>query len=189
MDRPVVEHLDCVLVVLVSLARAQGETSRATVLIWRRQRLPLFLACTAVVAVLVAGAVRFAPRTGLSRAAHAWRVAASDVRHGLLARRAWPAITAASLVVVVGHVSVFVIAAHAVGAHVSLRVLMPLALLVLVSAALPTNIGGWGPREGVAAWVFASASLGADHGVATATAFGLLMLIAPCRAQSSSRPE
>ena len=31
----------------------------------------------------------------------------------------------------------------------SLRVLMPLALLVLVSAALPTNIGGWGPREGV----------------------------------------
>jgi hypothetical protein len=100
------------------------------------------------------------------------------VRHGLLARRAWPAITAASLVAVVGHVSVFVIAAHAVDVHVSLRVLMPLALLVLVSAALPTNIGGWGPREGVAAWVFASASLGADHGVATATAFGMLLLIA-----------
>lgn len=143
-----------------------------------RSALPLFLACTAVVALLVAAAVRFAPRTGLSGTAHAWRVAASDVRHGLLARRAWPAITAASLVAVVGHVSVFVIAAHAVGAHVSLRVLMPLALLVLVSAALPTNIGGWGPREGVAAWVFASASLGADHGVATATAFGVLMLIA-----------
>ena len=122
-----------------------------------RSALPLFLACTAVVALLVAGALRFAPRTGLSRTAHAWRVAASDVRHGLLARRAWPAITAASLIAVVGHVSVFVIAAHAVGAHVSLRVLMPLALLVLVSAALPTNIGGWGPREGVAAWAFASA--------------------------------
>jgi glycosyltransferase 2 family protein len=126
----------------------------------------------------VAAAVRFAPRTGLSRTAHAWRVAASDVRHGLLTRRAWPAITAASLVVVVGHIFVFVIAAHAVGAHMSLRVLMPLALLVLVSAALPTNIGGWGPREGVAAWVFASASLGAAHGVATATAFGVLLLIA-----------
>ena len=126
----------------------------------------------------MAGAVRFAPRTGLSRTAHAWRVAASDVRHGLLARRAWPAITAASLVVVVGHVSLFVIAAHAVGAHVSLRVLMPLALLVLVSAALPTNIGGWGPREGVAAWAFAGAGLGADHGLATATAFGMLMLMA-----------
>jgi hypothetical protein len=79
---------------------------------------------------------------------------------------------------VIGHVSVFVIAAHAVGADGSLRVLLPLALLVLVAAALPANIGGWGPREGVAAWAFASAGQGADHGVATATAFGLLMLIA-----------
>jgi glycosyltransferase 2 family protein len=143
-----------------------------------RSELPLFLACTAVGALLVAGAVRFRSRSSLSRTAHAGSVAASDVRHGLLARRAWPAITAASLLVVVGHVSVFVIAAHAVDAHASLRVLMPLALLVLVSAALPTNIGGWGPREGAAAWVFASAGLGADHGVATATAFGVLMLTA-----------
>jgi hypothetical protein len=43
---------------------------------------------------------------------------------------------------------------------------------------VPVNIGGWGPREGVAAWAFASTSLGADHGVATATAFGLLMAMA-----------
>jgi glycosyltransferase 2 family protein len=143
-----------------------------------RSALPVLLAGAAVVAVVVAGAVRFAPRTGLSRTARAWRVVASDVRHGLLARRAWPAITAASAVVVVGHVSVFVIAAHAVGTHVSLHVLMPLALLVLIGAALPTNIGGWGPREGVAAWAFASTGLGADHGVATATAFGVLMVIA-----------
>ena len=143
-----------------------------------RSTLPLFVACAAVAALLVAGAVRFAPRTGAFRTAHAWRVAASDMRHGVLARHEWPAITAASLVAVIGHVSVFVIAAHAVGADVSLRVLLPLALLVLVAAALPANIGGWGPREGVAAWAFANAGQGADHGVATATAFGLLMLIA-----------
>ena len=143
-----------------------------------RSALPLFVAGAGVVVLVIAGAVRFAPRTGVSRSAQAWRVAASDVRHGLFARRAWPAITAASLVVVVGHVSVFVIAAHSVGVHASLRVVLPLALLVLVAAALPTNIGGWGPREGVAAWVFASAGQGADHGVATATAFGVLMLIA-----------
>ena len=143
-----------------------------------RSALPFFLACAAVVALMVAGVVRFAPRTGISRTAHAWRVAASDVRHGVLARRAWPAITAASLVAVVGHVSVFVVAAHAVGGNVSLRVLLPLALLVLVAAALPTNIGGWGPREGVAAWAFASAGQGVDHGIATATAFGVLLLIA-----------
>jgi glycosyltransferase 2 family protein len=143
-----------------------------------RSALPVVVACAGIAAVLLAAAVRFAPRTGISRTAHAWRVAASDVRHGLLARQAWPAITAASLVAVVGHVSVFVIAAHTVGVDVSLRVLLPLALLVLVAAALPINIGGWGPREGVAAWAFASAGLGADRGVATATAFGVLMVIA-----------
>jgi glycosyltransferase 2 family protein len=143
-----------------------------------RSALPLVLACTAAVALLVAGAVRFAPRTGVSRAAHAWRVAASDMRRGVLARHRWPAITAASLIAVIGHVMVFVIAARAVGADMSLHMLLPLALLVLVAASLPTNIGGWGPREGIAAWAFAGAGQGADHGVATATAFGVLMLIA-----------
>jgi uncharacterized membrane protein YbhN (UPF0104 family) len=143
-----------------------------------RSVLPLFLAGSAVAAFFVAVIVRFAPRTGVSRAAHAWRVAASDMRHGVLARHRWPAITAASVIAVIGHVAVFVIAADAVGADMSLRVLLPLALLVLVAAALPTNIGGWGPREGIAAWAFASAGQGADQGVATATAFGVLMLIA-----------
>src|SRR3954454_23440268 len=55
-----------------------------------RSALPLVLACSAVLALLLAGTVRFATRTGVSRTAHAWRVAASDVRHGVLARRTWP---------------------------------------------------------------------------------------------------
>ena len=143
-----------------------------------RSALPLVVAGAAVVVLAMAGTVRFAPRTGVSRSAHAWRVAASDMRHGLLTRGAWPVITVASLVAVAGHVSVFVIAAHAVGVGAPLRVLIPLALLVLVAASLPTNIGGWGPREGAAAWSFAGAGLGAGHGVATATAFGVLMVIA-----------
>lgn len=143
-----------------------------------RSVLPIVVACAAVVVLALAGVVRFAPRTGISRSAHAWRVAASDMRHGVLARRAWPAITTASVVVVTGHVWVFVIAAHAVGVDAPLRVLIPLALLVLVAGSLPTNIGGWGPREGAAAWAFSSAGLGADQGVATATAFGVLGLIA-----------
>ncbi len=143
-----------------------------------RSVLPLVLAGTAVVVLAMAAAVRFAPRTGISRGAHALRVGASDMRHGLLARTAWPAITAASLVAVAGHVAVFVIAAHAVGVAASTRVLIPLAMVVLVGASLPTNIGGWGPREGAAAWAFASAGLGADHGVAAATTFGVLTMIA-----------
>jgi bacteriorhodopsin len=40
------------------------------------------------------------------------------------------------------------------------------------------NIGGWGPREGVAAWAFSSAGLGAAHGVTVATTFGVLALVA-----------
>ena len=37
---------------------------------------------------------------------------------------------------------------------------------------------GWGPREGVAAWAFAAAGLGADQGVATAMVYGVMALVA-----------
>ena len=43
---------------------------------------------------------------------------------------------------------------------------------------LPVNIGGWGPREGVAAWAFAAAGLGPSLGVATAVAYGVMVLVA-----------
>jgi len=36
---------------------------------------------------------------------------------------------------------------------------------------IPTNIGGWGPREGAAA---SAAGLGADQGVATAVVYGVM---------------
>ena len=50
-------------------------------------------------------------------------------------------------------------------------------MLVLLAMAVPTNIGGWGPREGVAAWVFAAAGLGAAQGVAVAAVYGVLVLV------------
>jgi hypothetical protein len=40
------------------------------------------------------------------------------------------------------------------------------------------NIGGWGPREGVTAWAFAAAGLGASRGVATAVVYGVMVLVA-----------
>ena len=55
--------------------------------------------------------------------------------------------------------------------------LLPLAMLVLVAAALP-NVGGWGPREGVTAWAFAAAGLGPSLGVATAVVFGVMVFVA-----------
>jgi hypothetical protein len=51
-------------------------------------------------------------------------------------------------------------------------------MLVLLSMTVPTSIGGWGPREGVAAWAFAVAGLGAAQGVQTATTYGVLSLVA-----------
>ncbi len=55
--------------------------------------------------------------------------------------------------------------------------MLPLALLVLLAAALP-NVGGWGPREGMTAWAFAAADLGASRGVATAVVYGVMVFVA-----------
>ena len=51
-------------------------------------------------------------------------------------------------------------------------------MVVLLATALPTSIGGWGPREGVAAWLFAAAGLGASQGIATATVYGVMVFAA-----------
>ncbi len=92
--------------------------------------------------------------------------------------RTWPGIVLASLGAVAGYVATFVLAAHAVGVDVSATPLVPLALVVLVGAAVPFNIGGWGPREGVAAWAFAAMGLGGAQGLAVSTAYGVLTIVA-----------
>jgi glycosyltransferase 2 family protein len=103
--------------------------------------------------------------------------AARDLRDALLARRAWPGIALASTLVVAGHAATFLIAARSAGVTAPLPEMLPLALLVLQGAALP-NIGGWGPREGITAWVFAAAGLGASLGVATAVVYGVIVFVA-----------
>ena len=55
--------------------------------------------------------------------------------------------------------------------------LLPLALFVMLAMVLP-SVGGWGPREGMTAWVFAAAGLGAGRGVATAVVYGVMVLVA-----------
>ena len=134
-------------------------------------------AVLAVVLIWFAGrhAVRRAHGSRMARLARTW---ADELRDGVLTTDAGPGIVAASAVVVFGHAATFVIAAHAVGVGLPLPRLLPLALIVLVATALPINVAGWGPREGVAAWIFAAAGLGATAGVATATAYGVLVIIA-----------
>ena len=94
-----------------------------------------------------------------------------------LRTRAWPAIALASGLVVAGHAATFVIAARSAGVTAPMSELVPLSLLVMQAAALP-NVGGWGPREGVTAWAFAAAGLGASVGVATAVVYGVMVFVA-----------
>jgi glycosyltransferase 2 family protein len=106
------------------------------------------------------------------------RALVTDLRNGVFARRAWPGVVFASTVVVAGHAATFLVAARAAGSTAPLLQMLPLAMLVLLAMALPTNIAGWGPREGMAAWAFAAAGLGAAQGVATAVMYGVMVLVA-----------
>jgi hypothetical protein len=83
-----------------------------------------------------------------------------------------------SVLAAAGHVAVFLVAARAAGIDASLTELLPLALVVLLAAAIPLNVAGWGPREGAAAWAFAGAGLGAGQGATVAVVYGLLALVA-----------
>lgn len=122
--------------------------------------------------------LRFARRHHSSRRGRLLAAMADDVRHGLLTRQSWPGVLAASVLALTGHVATYLLAARAVGVAAPAAQLVPLALLVMVAAALPVNVAGWGPREGAAGWTFAAAGLDAQQGVAAAVAFGAVVLVA-----------
>jgi len=107
----------------------------------------------------------------------AWPLLRADLA-GLAERRVWWGVAASSTVVVAGLVATYVVAARAVGVTAPAADLLPLALLVMVVAGVPANVAGWGPREGMAAWAFAAAGLGAEQGLATSVAFGVMVLVA-----------
>ncbi len=88
------------------------------------------------------------------------------------------AVVLLSAAAVVGHLVVFVVAAHAVGVSLSPAALLPVGALVLLGAAIPLNVAGWGPREGVAAWAFTAAGSTAALGLTVAVTFGVLATVA-----------
>ncbi|MDQ2750793.1 MAG: lysylphosphatidylglycerol synthase domain-containing protein [Pseudonocardiales bacterium] len=143
-----------------------------------RSSMPAATAAVAAGAIVAVTLARSLPRVGQSRRARTLRAAAADIRDGLLARRSWPGIVLASALVVACHTATFLVAARTAGATASTRALLPLALLVLLAMALPTNIGGWGPREGAAAWAFGAAGLGAAQGLAIAVVYGVMVFVA-----------
>jgi uncharacterized membrane protein YbhN (UPF0104 family) len=143
-----------------------------------RPALPYILAGVAGVVGCGALVVRGAARRGRSRLARAARAVAEDLRCGLLAADVWPQLMLASVLVVAGHTATFVIAARVSGSTAPLGELVALLMVVQTAAVIPLGIGGWGPREGAAAWAFAAAGLGAATGITVTTLYAVLMLAA-----------
>jgi uncharacterized membrane protein YbhN (UPF0104 family) len=145
-----------------------------------RSSMPFVAAAAAAAVAVVLGVVlvgRARARDGRSRWTRVRKAVVSDVRDGVLRRNALPAIVFASVMVAVGHAATFLVAARTAGVDAPVSRLLPLALLALLAVVLP-SIGGWGPREGATAWIFAAAGLGAGRGAATAVAYGVLVLAA-----------
>jgi hypothetical protein len=130
------------------------------------------------VVLVVVGIARRVPSGESSGWARGVRGAVRDVRDGLAAPGIWPGVVLASLVVVAGHATTFAIAARTAGSMASPVQMLAPTLLVLLAMGIPANVGGWGPREGVAAWAFGTAGLGADLGVSTAVVYGVMGLVA-----------
>ncbi|WP_221640140.1 lysylphosphatidylglycerol synthase transmembrane domain-containing protein [Actinoallomurus bryophytorum] len=172
----------------VAIERSGGQvvlTAAGVAVLWARPSIvaaagrhlvapvPVAVACALVLAVVAV--IRWGRHTAVWR-----RVAApvlTDVRRGLLARDTWPGVMALSVAGLLGHVTLFLIAARVAGSSAPVSQLLPLIVLALFAMGLPVNIGGWGPREGVSAWAFAAAGLGAAEGVTVAVVYGVLAFV------------
>lgn len=164
--------------VLVAVGAVVLLTFPSPVLTDARQ-LALILAIISVCGVVTAAVVRRgSAQSGPSRRHRAVRAALTEARGALLARGNWPGVLISSVVVLAGHLAMFLLAARVAGSHASAAVLLPLALLALLAMGLPLNIGGWGPREGVMAWAFGAAGLGAGMGLSVAVIYGVLSFAA-----------
>jgi uncharacterized membrane protein YbhN (UPF0104 family) len=135
----------------------------------------------AVAAVAVALGLVLVSRLRVGGGSSRWmrvrNAVVADIRNGVLRRNASPAIVLASTVAALGYALMFLVAARTAGVTAPVSRLLPLAMLAILAMVLP-SIAGWGPREGVTAWVFSSAGLGAAAGAATAVAYGVLVLLA-----------
>lgn len=130
-----------------------------------------------IVAILVTAAALLAA-VAVRRTVHAPglpAMIAADLRRLV---RVGPQVVLASLVIVVGHTTVFVVAVRLAGCTAPIGQALALAMLVQTATVIPLSVGGWGPREGAAAWAFGTAGLGAATGVAVTTVYAVMALAA-----------
>ena len=168
----VVQVVISVAVVLIAGPLSAGTAPWLGAALWIGAAVALLLASVFVLAALLS---RWSPGGRVAGFISTMRI---ELRHGVLSRHALPGVVASSALVVAGCAATFWIAARATGVVAPGATLLPLALVVLMAMAVPLNVAGWGPREGVAAWAFAAAGLGAAQGVATSVAYGVLVFVA-----------
>lgn len=163
--------------VLVAVGAAVLLTQPSPVLAETRH-FAVILAIVSVCGAVTVGAVRRGRAPGRTQRYGAVRAALAEARGALLARGSWPGVLLSSVLVLAGHLAMFVLAARVAGSAASVAQLMPLALLALLAMGLPLNVGGWGPREGATAWAFGAAGLGASMGLTVAVVYGVLSFAA-----------
>nr|WP_105971212.1 lysylphosphatidylglycerol synthase transmembrane domain-containing protein [Streptomyces geranii] len=143
----------------------------------RRVALMAAFAAVGALAVVVAVRMNRAPSVA-ARRARALRAVLAEARGALLSRENAPGVALSSVIVLSGHLGMFVVAAKVAGSHATVAQLLPLAVLALLAMGVPLNVGGWGPREGVTVWAFGAAGLGASMGLSVAVVYGVLSFVA-----------
>jgi len=170
----------------VSHGRTAGTAARGLLAVaWERGigQLVQIAVTIAVLLILPSPVHAFMPLVVVAAVAVAIAAVVARGRRPSAARSAaltrWEAlgVAVASLLAVLGYAGMFVIAARAAGTAAPMSRMMPLALLAVTAMVLP-SIAGWGPREGVTAWVFGAAGLGAGAGVSAAVVYGVMALAA-----------
>jgi uncharacterized membrane protein YbhN (UPF0104 family) len=136
---------------------------------------------TAASVLCAAAAVAGALLAGRGGRSAKWRrdlgVFLVDARAALFARDSLPAVLVFSVLALCGHLGLFVASARVAGSSAPLDALIAPLLMALLVMALPVNVGGWGPREGMCALAFGAAGLGAAQGLASAVVYGALALL------------
>lgn len=164
----------------VILERATAQVIMSTIalvslfslLAWSPSRQTVVLLATAAVAA--AGLTRLGRRAAPdSLAGRTW----ADTREAVLVGTALPIQVVSGLAATLSYITLFLMAAWAIGVPTETAVLLPLVAPVLMTMLIPITIAGWGVREGAAAALWGLVGLTPEDGVAISVAYGLLVLV------------
>ena len=104
----------------------------------------------AVMLAFAAFAIAAANRRARSALGREWAI----LRGAFATPGAVLGVVASSTVVVVAHVATFLVACAAVGIDAPAERVGAAAVVAVLASSIPLSIGGWGPREGAAAWAW-----------------------------------